>query len=443
MTTLAESISTNPDEANGIAGNGNVVPRVGRSGMGYVWDMPEYGVSLRLDYLTPRGRELSGEFEIYYSGKFLLQGIHSLNSTESRDRLTQALSKRTNGVVPWDRLISVFCAAVLRKEREGESTQYTHDAPIQPTNYLIDRLVQEHKANLLYGPGGGGKGYLAIATCVAVASKHGFGPLTVKPAVPFYFDWEDDFETFNARVKRICAGLNIPVPRIGYRRMRGMAADKINEIARAMADEHATYGVIDSVSACAGSPGKGETWDHIAHRMFDALDRVVDPNDQPMTWLLIGHVTGESAGKTNDVAGKMFGSIQNMNRARCAWEMRSSQEDGSDTVAATLYHGKWNHTGRKAPIGLSFTFDDDIVRIDSGNVTQIRPNLTEKLADHLASHGKASVRALSLVMRTTEATVRVALNRGKDRFSYDDNGFWSIAAKEMPEPSEPDELPWA
>lgn len=414
-------------------------PRVGRSGMGYDWDIPAHGVWLHLDYITPRGKELSGEFEIHYNGKFLLQGVHSLNSTESRDRLTQALSKRTNGVVPWDKLISLFCAAVMRNERQGGTTQHTMDTPTAPISYLIDRIVQEHKPNLLYGPGGSGKGFLAIATCISVAISRGFGPFTVKPAIPFYFDWEDDFDTFNARVKCIAAGLGIPVPHIPYRRMHGKLADRINEVARAMAEENATYGVIDSVSACAGSPGSGESWDHIAHRMFDALDRIVDPSGQPMTWLLVGHVTGDSAYRPGDIAGKIFGSVQQMNRARCAWEMRSQQEDGSDTVSATLYHGKWNHTGKKAPIGLSFYFEDETVRIESGTAIRPRNNVSDRLSDYFADHGKASLRALSLAMRLSEDAILGELNSHKTRFFRDEQGFWNLFTL----PGQSSDLPWA
>lgn len=431
MTTTLRAEAV--EEPNSLqAGNVTIPPippRVGRSGMGYIWDIPEYGVSVRLDYIAPRGRELSGEFEIHHNGKFLLSGIHSLNSTESRDRLSQALSKRTNGVVPWDRLLSLFCAAVMRKEREGASTQVTFDAPIPRTTYLIDRIVQEHKPNLLFGPGGSAKGFLAIATCIAVAASRGIGPLTVKPAVPFYFDWEDDFETFNARVKMISAGIGIAVPHIPYRRMHGKLSDNVISIARAMDHEHATYGVIDSMSACSGSPGSGETWDSIAHRMFDALDHILDPNGSQMTWLLIGHVTGDSASRAGDIAGKAFGSIQLMNRARCAWEMRASQDDGSDKLSATLYHGKWNHTGKKAPIGLSFTFDEDSVRIESGVATRLRNTMVDKLWDYFDDHGKASLRALSLALRSNESDILASLNVHTDKFSRDETGFWNIIGR--------------
>jgi hypothetical protein len=416
------STVSNPAETEQRQSKGGPITRVG---LGYHWEIPEHHLEIQLDYLALRGREIAGEFEFTYGGKHLLQGIHSLNSTQSRISLVRALADRTNGAVPWDRIIAAFCAAVLRKERAGDATKYTHDAPIARTSYLIERLVQEAKPNLLYGPGGAGKGYFAVATCVGVLTGHGIGPLTVKNAVPFYFDWEDDFDTFNARVKRLAAGFEIPVPRIAYRRMRGIAADRINEMARAIADENATFAVLDSVSACAGSPGRGETWDHIAHRLFDALDMITTSKDQPMTWLLIGHVTGDSAVRRGDIAGKMFGSIQNMNRARCAWEMRSDQDDDGAVVRATLYHGKWNHTGRLKPIGMTLTFDGESVRIDAADPRK-RNTFAEQLADYFAEHGRASVRALSLAMRKTESSIRAEFSRHKTRFEQDEQGFWNL-----------------
>lgn len=415
-------------------------PRIAREGMGYVWDVADHNAVIRVDYLTARSNQFSGDFEVTLGGKHLHQGNHGLSSTTSRTQLANALGSRARSV-PWDELVETFCAAVVRAERQGEPLAYVGTNPRAPVRYVVDDLLQEGKPNLLFGPGGGGKGLLAVRLCVGMTMGYGLGRLTAKKATPIYFDWEDDAATMNNRIQLVCEGLEIDPIALAYKRMKGALADRVNEAARAVAQAKATVGVIDSVSVAAGTVGRGETWDSIAHRLFDALDLIPSGvPGVPMTWLLIGHVTGDSATRPGDVAGKMIGSIQNMNRARVAWEIRSDQDDGSSEVHATLYHAKWNHTGRRKPIGLTYTFTENAVTIEEGASTTRpgRTKLADQAADYFAEHGKASVRALALALRANEASLRTILNREPDRFISDAEGFWNLAR--VIDPSE--EVPW-
>ncbi len=412
-----------------------------RRGLGYEWALPSpHAVSLRVDYLRQRGTEFSGEFEVLAGTRLLHSAVHNLSSTQSRDALIRALTHRRSSV-EWERYVEGFCAAVIRAEREGEPLRYMGQNPITPARYVIDQLVQEGKPNLLFGPGGGGKGYLAVLTCVLVQVGRALSDdLTVQKATPIYFDWEDDAETFNDRVRRVCNGLGVAPVRIAYKRMKGTAADRLNEMARAVSDAGATYAVLDSVSAAAGTVGRGDTWDTLAHRLFDGLDLIPSGvPDKALTWLLIGHVTGDKAA-AGEIAGKMFGSIQNMNRARCAWELRSDQEDGGDTVQATLYHAKWNHTGRRRPIGLSMTFEGEAVRfarVQAAARAQ-RPTVADTIEHQMAALGPQSIRALSLALRKSESHIRAELNRYKeDRFTQAPDGRWDLAQSETET-----EIPW-
>ena len=70
--------------------------------------------------------------------------------------------------------------------------------------------------------------------------------------------------------------------------MRGLAAERINEMARALSETGCNFAVIDSFSAAGGTTSDRTSWDTIAHRFFDALDQV--PN---ITWLIVDHVVGD------------------------------------------------------------------------------------------------------------------------------------------------------
>lgn len=407
-----------------------------RDGMGYLWDpTSNENIRFRADYFTGRSEELHAEITVTRGGQHLHMARFNLSSTVSRKSLAATLERQTNGLdIRWDKMVEGFCVGILLKEREGEPTQYPGVADRRRLVYLIDNLVIQGKTNMLFAPGGSGKGYLCVGLCCAVASKRGLAGLSAMPSRPFYFDWEDDFETYEDRLNAVARGLEVAVPRIPYRRMRGLAAERINEIARVMADEGATLGIIDSFSAAGGTVSDRTGWDTIAHRLFDALDQVAG-----VTWLIIDHVTGENL---KDPTGKAYGSIQKMNRVRNAWEMRSEQEPGSDTVHMKLFHAKWNHTGRKKPIGIRMEFSGDSVTFGSEDPVQVARTIAT-IPDRMAlelDKGPLSTGMLAHSLNVSEAAIRAELSRNKGRFDRDRQGF--VALRQLDPPDDREAMPW-
>lgn len=407
-----------------------------RDGLGYVWDVLEHRLELRADYVGARSDEMHAEVTVRHMGRHLHMARFNLSSSTSRGTLRRALEEATRGVqIPWATLIEQFCVGVLLREREGEATRYTAEAPKRRLTYLVDDLVIKGKTNMLFAPGGSGKGYLSVGLCCATVSKRGLGDLSVMEARPFYFDWEDDFDTFEDRLNAVATGMDTSVPRIPYRRMRGLAADRINEMARAIAEEGADFGIIDSFSAAGGTVSERVTWDTIAHRLFDALDLI--PN---MTWLIIDHVKGEEVRK--DPTGKAFGSIQKMNRVRNAWEMRSEQEEGSRDVHMRLFHAKWNHTGKKKPKGLLLAFDDDKVVFHPEDPKLPLGRPTASLADKIAmelDRGPLSTGVLAVSLKVDPAAIRTELSRSRGRFMRDERGFIGLRRDDE---SLDEDVPW-
>lgn len=404
--------------------------------MGYVWCVDGQGVQLRVDYLSGRGEELHGEIAVTLRGNHLHMARFNLSSSTARGTLRKALEEQTEGLdIPWKKLVEQFCVAVLRREREGSPTQHTSQTQRKPISYLVDRLVMRNKTNSLFAPGGSGKGMLCVGLCCAVAARRGLGELSVMPATPFYFDWEDDFDTFQERLNVIANGMRVPVPSIAYRRMRGLLSDRINEMARALSDEGADFAIVDSFSAAGGTVSERTSWDTIAHRLFDAIDQV--PN---VTWLIIDHVTG---GDRKDPSGKAFGSIQKMNRVRNSWEMRSEEEPGSGIVHMRLFDAKWNHRGKQKPFGIRMEFAGESVTFEGEDPAQAGA-AAETTADRMGielAKGPLSTGMLAVALEVKESTIRGELIRSRDRFERDERGFIRLkpAADETPMSGD---LPW-
>lgn len=400
-------------------------------GMGWLWEFD--GIAVRVDYITDRAGEMYGEIRVTRNTKHLHLARFNLSSTTSRATLVRALQAQTAGVdIRWPEIVERFCVSVLDAARVGEQTRYTSTASQRRLQYLVDRLVIKGKTNMLFAPGGSGKGYLSVGLCCGVATNHGLGELSVMRASPFYFDWEDDFDTFEDRLNAVARGLGVDVPRMPYRRMRGLAADRINEMARALSEAGCDFAVIDSFSAAGGTTSDRTSWDAIAHRLFDALDLV--PN---VTWLIVDHVVGD---KMNDPSGKAFGSIQKMNRVRNAWELRSEQEAGSPTVHMKLFDAKWNHTGKRKPMGLKMEFAGDAVTFESedpvAGVQLASVSVGVRMGIQLAVEPMDD-RTLAKMLKCSESTIRGELRRSPGRFRREDNGLIALVREDAPE-----NIPW-
>lgn len=402
-------------------------------GMGWLWESQD-GITLRVDYISDRSGEMYGEIRVTRNGKHLHLARFNLSSTTSRKTLVGALETQTRGLeIRWTEIVERFCVGVLEASRAGEQTRYTTQlSDRRRIQYLVDRLIIKGKSNMLFAPGGAGKGYLCVGICCALGAHQGIGELSVMPARPFYFDWEDDFDTYEDRLNAVARGFGVDVPSLPYRRMRGLLADRINEMARALSDAGSDFAVIDSFSAAGGTTSERTSWDTVAHRLFDALDMV--PN---MTWLLVDHVTGD---KLNDPSGKAFGSIQKMNRVRNAWEMRSEQEAGSTTVHMKLFDAKWNHTGKLKPFGLRMDFDGDAVSFESEDPTSTGGSLEISIATRMGV--QLAVRPmedkyLAGLLKCAEGTIRTALRRNPHRFRRQEDGLIALVREDAPE-----DLPW-
>jgi hypothetical protein len=424
--------------------------QIQREGIGWTWQPPEFpSVMFSVDGLEYRGRELHGEIQVTVNEKHVHMTMCNLSTSRSRWDLSNALVRATStrgdtesSPWPWARLVEQFCVGVLVKEREGEALAFTQRVDSRRREFLVDHLVMKEKTNLLIAPGGHGKGIIAVALTLGTAAGRGVGRLTVQRAKPIYFDWEDQLSDYEERVNMLCRAQNIEVPPIAYQRMHGTLADRVHMMVAKIREAEADFAVIDSMSAAMGTIGERGAWDTIAQRFFDALDIMPAASGRPMTWFIIGHVAGEGL---NHLVGKAFGSIQIMNRARNAWEMRSTQEPGSSTIHMRLHDAKWNHTGLRKPLGFRMEWGDGTVVLehedpDETNVFGARATNADRM-EGLLLKGPLSVGMLALQMDMSEARVRATLSQNADRFRRNGRGYVEIVPDDTPAAVE-GPLPW-
>jgi len=427
---------------------------VERDGLGYVWSPAgQPKIRFHADYLTGASTSLAAEVTITYDDNHLHMATVNLSSTRERNSVIDFLNTGASGAmnVNWSPMVEQFCVAILKREREGSPTKYPEPTETRlPTVYSVDKLVIQNATNSIYAPGGSGKGYLIVGISCALMSQRGVGDLTTLPGKPFYLDWEDNWETFNDRLNAVARGMNTPLPRVPWRKMRGLLSSRINEIARIVEDEGCDTIIIDSFSAAGGTVDGKTSWDAIAHRFFDATDLL-----EGKTWIIIDHVNSEGA-MQGGMSGKAFGSIQKHNRVRNAWEMRSTQQPGSLVSHMVFKDGKWNHTGQRESFGMRLEFSKTDVKFFSEAPVEpqaAEEGLREKVRAHILEHGRKSQPDLARELGVDEGAIRNMINRdskerAENRLFAKDSGYRGVVrvigmdSQERDSYEEPESLPF-
>ncbi len=423
-----------------------------REGLSYVYEPPELGIRLRLDYVVTSGASPRGELSIEKlkgPGRHIYSGAFAFGNIRDRVSMANYLTERTRESVGrsvnWLEIVEIFSSSVLKLERQGSAWHKTGGAYAPRTHKpprISKLLPNDGRGTIWYGPAGTGKGWLAVyaAVCMTlgrpVLSCEVPSPLRVA-----YLDWEDDQDTFDDRVTAICNGLDVEIPELHYRQMKGSIARHVNELARYRDGEGIAVFLIDSAQKAIGVRDRTD-WEADARLLFEAV-KLLDP----ATSLIIDHVSGEHAATGGKLAGKAYGGYMKMAEASCAWEVRKEQGTDEDTQVLALYHTKHNKTRKYAAMGVRLVFASDaegvaecvgVSRTDIRQSEELSKNLSlpERLDGLLAREAMATrdlAKAMSDLGRNAEDKIRNALNRGKKKRRYVQlpDGRWGLSAEQQ------------
>jgi hypothetical protein len=393
------------------------VPETRVEGDVLVLTWPDVRVRAEVEQLRRERGDLIGEATWYIEDPaqkypHLHGGKLNMSSTRERASLVKYLSERTDGVVmDWATLVEQVSVLAKRHHQEGEPfVKIGLQTDAKPHKYRLDRLLEEGQITVLYGEGGTGKSYIALAAGLSVQEGFEVLGLDMEPGNVGYLDYETDAEEQNDRLRRLCRGLTmLDIPELHYRRMTQPIADDVGRIRRFISQENIKLVIIDSLGlACGGEPESAE----VALRMYGALRQL------GCTVLGIHHVSAaqtEQRGKR-----RPFGSIYHVNIPRSTWEVRSTADTESNTMRLALYHRKCNNGRLWKAIGYELTFQPDatlVKRTDPMDVRELAEGVS--LADQIAAalkHGRMTVAALAEEINTSESNVRVTFHRNKNRF---------------------------
>ncbi|MDD5095447.1 MAG: AAA family ATPase [Dehalococcoidia bacterium] len=384
-------------------------------------------ISVRMDRLKETGDSLTGEIEITTDAPGVDSFMHhsrlNLLSAQSRKTLSKHMTSRM-ALPDWDGLIESVCVRVVRKHREGQPLITVGNLPARDNKqrYRLAPMLVEKEANLVYAPGGSGKSYLSYFFGLLVQTGQQRCDLWPKKGPVLFLDFETSEQEADERIKSIRTGMDLADAELNYRRCFQPLAADIETIQRLALDTKAELVIVDSVgAACGGEPESATA----VLAYFMAL------RSMGITTLSVDHVN-----KSNEKKSP-FGSVYKVNCARSVWEIKKTQEFGSDRMTVGMFHRKVNQGRLLRPIGFELNWFDD------GNALIIHPAkiaedptlskelpLKDRISAALNGTGKGlTVKAIQEVLsdeenEVSEAVIRATLNRYQDTFVKLPDGHW-------------------
>ena len=398
-------------------------PVVVRHGDSWVLTWPEHELGIGIDK-TREGRESALTAEVVVEAvqgeqrRRILGPVNlNLTSLRSQTEFVNALAKRIGTILPTDlhTVVVHACAIVAKGFREASPSVKIAQEPDSPgVEYLVPGLIPDRETTILYGDGESAKSLLGlrIALSVSTGIPLPWGTYVEIPRPVLILDWETNSRTIRNRLKRLAAGMSIPIPEnIHYRGDVGRGGvlrsidEELDNIRQQVTKDSIGFILVDSIGFAVNGP---LTEDMTARSAVNALRQMA-----PTTRLVIAHVSVASA---NQPTGKVrpFGSTFFWNGMRSGIEVRRSEvSDQKDQINLAMYHRKSNDETHHKTIGLSVKFGTDIcvVPLDVQSVADLaaRTPLSQRIYAALRAGAKTTAE-LADEFETKEATVRTTLN---------------------------------
>src|SRR5829696_6412012 len=313
-----------------------------------------------------------------------------------------------------DNTPEIICFADLGEPKERE--------------YLIEKIGVKGYPIVAFGAGGVAKSFAMLSAGIAVANASGverwFGLRVLEHGYVLYLDFELDAEEQHRRVRDLCAGMGIPIPKkLAYLSGVGISPEKAFEKAQQFVKEYeAKAAIIDSMGlAMQGDMEKGKEVLAFHGRYINPLRRA------GATPFIVDHEGKLQTGEKHKDKSP-FGS------AYKAWASRSvlqfvfeEYREESAELDIRVRQTKTNFGPKIDPIGIRFTFEDKKVSMDPYDLPdeelleeESRP-VKERIRIALRLEG-ATNKQLQQIIGASEGTIRNKLSELRSDGLITDDG---------------------
>jgi hypothetical protein len=326
--------------------NGIPEPVMEKKLNGYQFDWNGLNLKINIERMKD---EDEGEIVVSQDDKpFYISGIKLL-SVSHRTSIARSLKTQRN--LDWDKVLNQVTTMSLNDIRKGEEVVYLDESyGSKPPEYLIKPFFVKNAVNILYADRSSAKSLLMIMFDVALTlpwHDNNIG-LDLSPEENhhvLFLDWENDPYVTGWQKESFLRGIDIGYCPIPYLKCNRPLVDSLDHIKAKIDEVQADVIIIDSLGVAVGDD---LNLTKPAFSFFNALRQL------PVTPLIIAHTAKDINNKRKTVYGNAFYE----NESRSIWEVRKTQEQGSNTLISSLFQRKSPpFSGYSDPIAWQFTFD--------------------------------------------------------------------------------------
>jgi len=383
----------------------------------------DYGITLYLNNLTEIHGDMVGEFSYEINRPDtprIITPPSKLNILAERSRSGHAKEINVRTGADGYGIMDAVCRTALAGIRQPLKAIIRKDIVITENNWIVPPFVLDNQPSILFGDGGSGKSFLALALActVQIGTDKILGITPTRHENTLFVDWEDDENVFAKRLDMITKGAGLEeIPSVAYLRAEQSLRDIIRPLKGVVKERQIGLVVIDSaVMASGNEPEKADT----ARGFFEALRTL------RTSTLIISHQT-----KNGDESRKPFGSTYYHNAARSTIEVRLER---SEDTHITLLHRKANNDVLHSPIAYKLVFTNGSVVFEATDPLTTEAgidNTSRKDLVFSALSDQVSLNVEEIVKETglKSNAVRGVLSRNRDTFRKRKGNRWSLASR--------------
>jgi hypothetical protein len=412
------------------------IPQILKEASGYVflWDREKIRIECRR--LALHGGELKGEIAISttaagVSASHLHRANFNFSSTIARERLSSLLSKRLEA--DWTSILEQASVYTMDYFREGEPIQElaTYETEIQPPEFLFYPFIVKNYPTIIFGDPSSSKSLFALIAATIISLPWYDNPLgwrtPSKPAKVLYLDWETDANTVNWNLGCIQKGMDLPPLFLNYLHCSMPLYYDVERIAEKVDDCKADLVIIDSLGLAAGGDLNAT---EPALAFWGAWRKL------KTTSIILAHTAKNAEDKKRSIYGNIYYTAE----ARSIWEIKKSQETGSNEMDVALFNRKPPpFSGIFNPQGFHIEFDKNS---EISNRIIISPSSPQTITEFVAAmgtqmqildilkEGAKSTQEIEELLCITNNNARAALKRLKDKNKVIklEDGKWGLLA---------------
>jgi hypothetical protein len=292
--------------------------------------------------------------------------------------------------------------------------------------YLIESVAVKNYTIVAYGAGGVAKSFAVLAAGIAIAGDvdKWLGLQVLDHGYVLYLDFELDADEQHRRVRDLCAGMGVEIPRkLAYFSALGMNTEQAFKKARAFVKKYQAKAVIIDSMGLAMSGDMDRARDVIAfHRQYTDQLRALGT-----TPFVVDHEGKLQAGENRKEKGPTGSAFKSWTTRSVLQFILEEYDEANSSLDIRVRQHKTNFKPTK-PFGVRFTFAEKKVAVEAIDLqdTELVDEAYVPVKDRIVAAlkpGEATIRDLAELTGAEVGTIRNKISELKGEEVIADAGY--------------------